>query len=83
MLAHFARFQRYMVIEDPELLLPVPEGVPMDCAATAMCGGVTAHNSVQSVRQSVDEAIKLRGKLANLNPITIFFIFLNLYHHSD
>ncbi len=60
-----------MVIEDPELLLPVPEGVPMDCAATAMCGGVTAHNSVQSVRQSVDEAIKLRGKPVDLNPSPI------------
>ena len=50
-----------MTIQDPELLLPVPEGVPMDCAATAMCSGVTAYNSVQSVQQSVDEAIELRG----------------------
>ncbi len=58
-----------MVIQEPELLLPVPEGVPMDCAATAMCGGLTTHNSLQNVRPSVDEAIEFRGRPAmDLNP---------------
>lgn len=51
-----------MEILDPGVLLPVPDGVPMDCAATVTCSGVTAYNAVQTVRSSVDEALDYRGK---------------------
>ncbi len=60
-LKHFHSYQNYVVVRHPEMLVPVPEEVPLDQAAIVTCSGITAYNTIQTLKPSLDETIRTKG----------------------
>ncbi len=58
---HISSYQHYVVVHFAEMLVPVPPEVTMDKAAIVTCSGITTYNAVENLKESLEEALNIKG----------------------
>ncbi len=72
------RYQDYCVINHPDLIVPVPQEVALDVAAMVSCSGITAYSAVGNLKESLEEAIKVKGNFFVRSLVETVAPFVNL-----
>ena len=57
------RFQQYVTVYDYTLVVKIPDCVPLDVACLLPCSGLTSYSAVCSVKDSITEAIRIKGEV--------------------
>ena len=50
-----------MIVQHPEMLVPVPQNLGLDVAAIATCSGVCALRAVTNMAESIQDAKDIKG----------------------
>ena len=54
-------FQTHLTVSEVGDLFKVDQGLPLEAACLLPCGGLTAFNSLETIRESMDMAMNITG----------------------